>query len=152
MSAAMQRGGGRPNDMAAAHKRLAELLALVPSGRLVTHKVLSTALGIDMRHTAALLLQLGDEERSRLPWHRAVADGGAIGRHLWREEQMARLRAEGVPVAPAGIAQEMAARAIASFDDIKPLPAPAQAAGGAPPAPAPSRSRGMKGRPQSSLG
>lgn len=146
----MHRGGVRPGDMTAARKRLVELLALVPAGRMVGHKVLSKALNIDMRHVAALLLQLDDDERLRVPWHRAVADGGAIGRHPWREEQMARLRAEGVPVAPAGIAQEMAARAITSFDDIQPWPvSPAAASAGE--AAKPSRSRGMKSHPQSSL-
>ena len=133
-------------QLAQAKKRMLELMARIPRGRLATHVQLSHALNIDRRQIAALLLQLDDAERAGVPWHRVVADGGAIGRHPHREVQMALLRADGVPVAPAGIAQELGERQIESFDGvIQPIEPP-------PPEQARSRARGTKASPQSTVG
>ena len=127
-------------------KRLIECLSRVPLGRVVCHDVLSRELGIDKRHVVGLLHALNAEERDAAPWHRAVADGGAIGRHAFRDEQMRRLREEGVPVAPVGIVRELAERRIACFSDIGP-PSVQTAV-----APAVSRARGSRGRPRSTVG
>ncbi len=133
-------------QLAQAKRRMLELIGRIPAGRLATHVQLSVALNIDRRHVAALLLQLDDGERAGAPWHRVVADGGAIGRHPHREAQMALLRAEGVPVAPAGIAQQLAERRIESFDDVIEAMSPAPAERPA------ARTRGMKGAPKTTVG
>lgn len=131
-----------PHD---ARERLVRLLERVPYGRVVGHSVLARELDLSVRHVMGLLSELNPEERLRVPWHRAVADGGAIGRHAFRDEQMAKLRAEGIAVAPAGIVQGVAERRIGSFTDVIPI----EAASSSGP---PSRSRGMKGLPRSTIG
>lgn len=127
------------------HGRLLDLLGRIPHGRVVGHSLLAHELDIAVRHVMALVLQLEPAERDRVPWHRVVADGGAIGRHPHRDAQIAKLREEGVLVAPVGIVQGLAERRISSFDDVVALPAsdtPTR----------PSRSRGMKGAPGSTIG
>jgi methylated-DNA-protein-cysteine methyltransferase related protein len=125
--------------------KLLDCLARVPAGRVVCHRLLSHTLGIDRRHVVELLRSLDDAERARVPWHRAVADGGAIGRHPRREEQMRLLRAEGIPVAPVGIVHELAERRLASLSEPASSRSPPVAASS-------SRARGLKDRPRSSLG
>jgi alkylated DNA nucleotide flippase Atl1 len=129
-------------------RELPALLARVPAGRLVTHGVLGRHFGVDPRHIVNLVTGLDDTERGTLPWWRIVADGGAIGRHAQREPQIAALRAEGVPVAPAGIAQDLAARIVTD------LTASSQArstAATAATTAAPARSRGMKSHPTTTV-
>ena len=76
-----------------------------------------------------------------LPWHRVTADGGAVGRHARREEQIRRLQAEGIAVSQGGFVQDFAR--IAILDLSVPMPTPvAQTAGPL------SRSRGMKDGPR----
>ena len=131
-----------PTDL---HNRLLQLLARVPHGRVVGHSLLAQELDIAVRNVMALVLQLEPAERDRIPWHRVVADGGAIGRHPHRDAQIAKLREEGVLVAPVGIVQGLAERRISDFDDVVAPPAsdtPTR----------PSRSRGMKGAPRSTIG
>ncbi len=120
---------------------LLALLEKIPAGRLATHGQIAAELRMMRPHVAALLQDLNDDERTSVPWHRVVADGGAIGRHKHRDAQMARLRAEGIAVAPAGIVDELSRRRIADFS------APGAAIERGPATAAPSRSRGMKGRP-----
>jgi alkylated DNA nucleotide flippase Atl1 len=128
-------------------RELPALLARVPAGRLVTHGILGHHFGVDPRHIVNLVQGLDDAERAELPWWRIVADGGAIGRHARRDEQISLLKAEGVPVAPAGIAQELPSRLV---HDLKAAPAkPASATVVA--SPAPSRSRGMKSHPATTV-
>lgn len=124
---------------------LLRLLARVPHGRVAGHSLLARELDLSVRHVMGLLLDLDPAERSAVPWHRAVADGGAIGRHPHRDAQMEKLRAEGILVAPAGIVQGLAERRIASFTDVVALMAPAVSG-------PPARSRGMKGLPRSTIG
>ena len=119
----------------------------IPAGRVSTHGDIGRRLAIAPRLVASILSMLGDSERETVPWWRVVADGGAIGRHRWRDAQIARLRAEGIPVAPAGIVRELAERRVrslgASKPPARPKPAPAPEA-----APTPrSRARGMKSHP-----
>lgn len=117
---------------------LTAILTRIPAGRLVTHAALAERWNVPPRLVAQLVMGLGDAERRDLPWHRIVASGGAIGRHPWRHEQMARLLAEGVPVAPAGIVHQLAERAVRDLDH--PASSPAPKALDTPP----NRSRGMK--------
>lgn len=126
--------------------RLLQAIDRIPAGRVVGIGTLAAAVGVDRRLAKSLLQQLTPEQRALHPWHRVVEDGGAIGRHPWREYQIDRLRAEGIPVAPAGIVQELAERRIVDLDNPPPaLPPPSG------PVTGPSRARGMKGRPASSV-
>lgn len=123
------------------------IVAKIPAGRLATHGAIGRHLAVVPRHVSYVLAMLDDLERETVPWWRVVADGGAIGRHRRRDDQMQRLKREGCAVAPAGIVQDFAARVVT--DVTAPGAAimePAQTAGGKP-----SRSRGMNGRPGSSI-
>jgi methylated-DNA-protein-cysteine methyltransferase-like protein len=122
--------------------RLAAALAKVPAGRVVTIDVLARHLAINRPETLGLVAAQRELAAGALPWHRVVAEGGAIGRHRHRDRHMARLRAEGVPVSPAGIVDGLADRAVKDLSQ----PAPGQHAPATPSAP-PGRSRGMKSHP-----
>ena len=133
-----------------AHARVkAEVLALtahIPAGRIATHAQFSVKLKVMARHITTVFATLDDGDRAHVPWWRVVADGGAIGRHPHRDEQMRRLRAEGMLVSPAGIVQDVASVRVADLAIPKPG-APKQAP---PPAPR-ARSRGLKDKPTSSV-
>ncbi len=133
------------------HARIkAEVLALaahVPAGRVATHAQFSIKLKVISRQIATIFAGLDDAERARVPWWRIVADGGAIGRHPHRDEQMQRLRDEGLLVSPAGIVQELAARRVTELS----MPRPGQPKAPPPPPPSRSRARGMKDKPTSSI-
>lgn len=122
--------------------RLAAALAHVPAGRLVTIDVLARHLGINRPETQGLVAAQRDAAEGTLPWHRVVAEGGAIGRHRHGDLQMARLRAEGIPVSPAGIVEGLAERAVQDLTRQAPSPPPP-----ASPSSSPGRSRGMKSHP-----
>lgn len=115
-----------------------KVLMRVPAGRVVTHATLGDRWNVPPRYIAQVIAALSDKERQGVPWHRVVAPGGAIGRHALRDEQIARLEAEGVPVAPVGIVHELGERAIQDLDNPGPALAPRAGSG------APGRSRGMK--------
>jgi methylated-DNA-protein-cysteine methyltransferase-like protein len=90
-----------------AKPKLLTLLRCVPSGRVTTHDILADEIGIPPPVVHAMLTRLTEDERDLVPWHRVVANGGAIGRGPHRDQQFARLVREGVPVSPAGIVQDM---------------------------------------------
>lgn len=131
-------------------QRLREALDAIPPGRVAGVSDLARHLGCMTPLVSRLLAELRDKEPSA-PWHRAVADGGAIGRHAWRSEQMALLRAEGVPVSPAGIVQDFANRRVADFEAQSGTRQPAVAMPGAGDA-TPSRARGRMSQPISTVG
>ncbi len=115
----------------------------IPAGRVATFAAIGRELKISPRLVATTLATLTAGERATVPWHRVVADGGAIGRHKFRDAQIERLVAEGIAVSPAGIVDGFAERlmsAAGSHATVAAQPAPS---------PAGSRSRGMKGRPSS---
>lgn len=121
-----------------------ELLAIIgriPRGRVATHRLIAADLKVTIPQVVHMLAALDDGERRQLPWHRVVAEGGAIGRHKWRDAQIAALRAEGVPVSPAGIVDELASRRLTSLE------APASPIEPSIPEVPRGRSRGMKDRP-----
>lgn len=120
------------------------LIAAVPSGRVVTCDYLAKRLSVIPTVITTLIGGLTDDERDRVPWHRVVAKGGAIGRGPHRDAHFARLVREGVPVSPAGIVQDMARVAVTEILDAAKLHAQKDAEPVAPPL---SRSRGMKDRP-----
>ncbi len=127
-------------------KRLVDLVKQIPAGHVTTLGILAQAMRLPPRRIAHLLSLLDGDARAGLPWWRVVADGGAIGRHPHRAEQIERLRADGVPVAPVGIVRELVERRWAVFGET----ARAGAAQGQPvePVPAPrSRARATKNHP-----
>lgn len=138
--------------------RLAAALGAVPPGRVVGYGTLAAHLDCAPPLVVRMITALAPVERESLPWHRVVADGGAIGRHRWREEQIARLAMEGVVVSPAGIVQDVARFRIAEVGVAlerggQPLQLPGEpavppASGGAPL----SRARGRLARPSSTVG
>lgn len=135
-----------PTQSARLQQDLARLLERIPPGWVAAIGDVSRHLRAYQPHVVQLLAELGDAGDTEIPWWRVVADGGAIGRHARREVQMARLRAEGVPLSAAGIVQDMTARRVA---DLSRPPAEIPREGLQPSAAAaPSRSRGMKRHPQ----
>jgi methylated-DNA-protein-cysteine methyltransferase related protein len=130
----------------------ADVLAIasrIPSGRVATHKQIGTHLKVMPRHVAYILATLDDLERETVPWWRVVADGGAVGRHLRRDEQMQRLRADGVVLSPVGIVQDLAERWITDVTAL--MAGTVKAISVVPEDAKPSRSRGMRGKPTSSV-
>ena len=123
------------------------IVARIPAGRLSTPGDIGRHLAIAPRHVATILSTLTDTERATLPWWRVVADGGAIGRHRFRDVQMQKLKAEGVPVAPVGIVGELQARRVLDLAIVQPVaPAVADATIAVEPSPR-SRARGIKSHP-----
>jgi methylated-DNA-protein-cysteine methyltransferase-like protein len=131
---------------AGAKAAILDLAQHIPAGRIATYAQFSLKLKVMVPQVAAVFAALSDVERARIPWWRIVADGGAIGRHPHRDEQMQRLRDEGLLVSPAGIVQDMAAVRVADLSPPRPgTPAPHAAP------PPRARSRGMKDKPTSSV-
>ena len=121
------------------------LVRAIPAGRVMTFESLAALAGVPSARVAHILLSLNIEEREMVPWHRAVAKGGAIGRGPHRDGQFAKLMREGVLVSPAGVVQDLARVAV---HDPRTLPKqPEDASDPAEPKPL-SRSRGMKDRPE----
>lgn len=120
---------------------LRRLTLAIPLGRLITFGTLSAHLKTSPRHIATLMETLAGTAPDSFPWHRIVADGGAVGRHARREEQIRRLQADGVAVSQGGFVQDFTRVVI--LDIAVPMPAPVAA-----PAGPLSRSRGIKDRPQ----
>lgn len=92
----------------------AEVLAIVrgiPAGRVCTYADIGRHLEVMPRHVAYILATLTDEERDDVPWHRVVAESGALNRtkNGRGEEQRALLVAEGVVVTEAGSVVDLAA-------------------------------------------
>jgi len=75
-------------------KRMLDVVASIPSGRVATYgDVAARAGGRSPRFAGFVLANLADEDT---PWHRVLRSDGTPAPHLV-EEQLARLRAEGVP-------------------------------------------------------
>jgi alkylated DNA nucleotide flippase Atl1 len=124
------------------------VVARVPVGRVTTHGDLGRFLDVPAQHVVMILAALDDREREMIPWWRAVADGGAVGRYARRDDQIARLRNDGITLSPVGIVQDLADRRVKDLASPPPaIAVSADAIGAA----KPSRSRGMYGKPSSSL-
>ncbi len=83
----------------------------VPRGRVCTFAAIGRHLDVMARHVAYILATLTDDERPGVPWHRVVAESGAINRtrHGRGDEQRASLEAEGVAVSAKGEVSDLAA-------------------------------------------
>ena len=78
-----------------------ELTAQVPYGRVTTFHAIGAHIAVAPRHVAFLLVKLSEEEKSRLPWYRVVADGGLVPSSKTEQRQL--LAAEGAKFAQARI-------------------------------------------------
>jgi alkylated DNA nucleotide flippase Atl1 len=131
---------------------LRDLIVRIPPGKVVSQKDLGRRFGVPEQVIVTAILALDADARDRVAWWRVVADGGAVGRHPLREEQLARLQRDGVLLSGVGIVQELADRKLTDLVALASLPV--RRADEAPPPPrppAPSRARGMKGRPTSTV-
>ncbi len=75
------------------------VVARVPRGKVTTYGAVAEIAGWPRRARLVGRVLSGLPQRSRLPWHRVVAAGGRIAfppGSAAREEQVARLRREGV--------------------------------------------------------
>jgi methylated-DNA-protein-cysteine methyltransferase-like protein len=130
------------------------IVAALPPGRLASAADVGRQIDVPARHVAYILTTLHEDERAMTPWWRVVADGGAIGRHKRREDQIAGLRRDGVTVSAAGVVADFAARRVTVFEaapsgvtrrpDATNEPGKGSSA-------APRRARGSKGAPKSSV-
>lgn len=73
-------------------ERVRDLLAGVPSGRVVTYGDLAAAAGLTSPRVVGTILR---QDSADLPWHRVVRADGRCAPQV-AAEQHARLRAEGV--------------------------------------------------------
>ena len=73
-------------------ERVRALVAAVPPGRVVTYGDIASAAGLSSPRIVAWIMRTDSAD---LPWHRVIRAGGRPAPHL-AEEQLARLRAEGV--------------------------------------------------------
>lgn len=93
-----------------------DILAVVraiPAGRLTTVDAISQFLDVPSRHVHYLLARRYDPDREMSPWHRVIANRGAIGRVLYDargRSQAELLAAEGIEVGYRGKVAEFAAR------------------------------------------
>lgn len=77
------------------HERVREVVASIPSGRVATYGDVATAAAAPSPRLVGRVLA---EDGQDLPWHRVLRADGTPAPQL-RGEQLARLRAEGVPTA-----------------------------------------------------
>ena len=82
----------------------------VPRGRVCTYAAIGRHPDVMARHVAYILATLTDAERPGVPWHRVVAESGALNRiaHGRGAEQRAALEAEGGAVTPKGVVADLA--------------------------------------------
>lgn len=74
------------------HERTREVIASVPAGHVATYGDIARIAGLSTPRTVGWILR---EDGFDLPWHRILRADGTPAPHL-REEQLARLRTEGV--------------------------------------------------------
>lgn len=87
----------------APRERILLAVAAIPEGRVATYGEVASAAGLPGRARMVGRVLRDLPPGSRIPWHRVVAAGGRIavrdaGAAGGTREQLARLRAEGVPL------------------------------------------------------
>lgn len=74
------------------YERVREIIAAVPAGHVATYGDVAALAGLPNPRMVGSVLR---EDGGDLPWHRIIRADGSPAPHL-REEQLARLREEGV--------------------------------------------------------
>jgi methylated-DNA-protein-cysteine methyltransferase-like protein len=69
-----------------------DIIDAIPAGSVMTYGDVAEAAGLNSARIVGRILSTGDEP---VPWHRVVRSDGTVAAHL-QDEQLARLRAEGV--------------------------------------------------------
>jgi methylated-DNA-protein-cysteine methyltransferase related protein len=72
----------------------------IPAGHVSTYRSIGEHLDVMPRHIAYILTMLSMEEKDRIPWHRVLADGGAISAPKTSKalEQIEKLTIEGIQI------------------------------------------------------
>ena len=73
-------------------ERVRALVASIPPGRVATYGDIACAAGLSSPRIVAWIMRTDSHD---LPWHRVITASGRPAAHL-ADEQLARLRAEGV--------------------------------------------------------
>jgi methylated-DNA-protein-cysteine methyltransferase related protein len=73
-----------------------EITKHIPAGHVTTFAAIADYLNVVPHHVAYILSTLSHEEADEVPWHRVVADGGAIKAGSRGASQKERLEAEGL--------------------------------------------------------
>lgn len=74
-------------------ERVRALVAAIPPGRVATYGDIACAAGLSSPRIVGWIMRTDSAD---LPWHRVIRSTGRPAPHL-ASEQLARLRAEGVP-------------------------------------------------------
>jgi methylated-DNA-protein-cysteine methyltransferase related protein len=74
--------------------RVYDIIDAIPAGSVMTYGDVAEAAGLNSARIVGRILSHGDEP---VPWHRVVKADGTCAPHL-QDEQLSRLRAEGVPI------------------------------------------------------
>ncbi|MFZ2174638.1 MAG: MGMT family protein [Rhodococcus sp. (in: high G+C Gram-positive bacteria)] len=75
-------------------ERVRELVASIPSGRVVTYGDIAAAAGLSSARTVGWIMRTDSAD---LPWHRVLGASGRPAAHL-AHRQLATLELEGVPI------------------------------------------------------
>ena len=94
-------------------ERVRTLICAVPAGKVTTYGAVAEAAGLSTPRTVAWILRVDGAD---LPWFRVIRADGRPAPQV-RERQLARLRAEGVPIVDDRVQMR---RARHVFDDPAP--------------------------------
>ncbi len=74
------------------------IVQAIPAGKLVTFADIGGHLDVVPRHVAYILTMLTDAEKTQMPWHRVIGEGGVLGKPKFDADGVSQaelLRAEG---------------------------------------------------------
>jgi methylated-DNA-protein-cysteine methyltransferase related protein len=77
-------------------KEIIAIVEAVQTGNVTTYKAIGASLAVQPRHVAYILTTLNETESEQVPWQRVTGDGGKITAPKLYDEQLARLRSDGV--------------------------------------------------------
>lgn len=100
-----------------------EVIARIPTGRVTTYGTIGEELGVPARHVAYVLAV--DADVHALPWHRVVGAKGVVKQGSHHDEQVRRLRSEGVSVVGDRVTDFATRRIQVSLDEHDHLDPPA---------------------------
>lgn len=128
------------------------VIASVPHGKVTTLTAIAMCLGVMPRHVATIVAGLDAEDIDTVPWHRVVAEGGAVGRHQRRDAQIRLLRADGLAVSPVGIVGGLEAAMLTKLTKPRPGQRPVESGDASAAASDEAVDAGGDGRPSRSRG
>lgn len=86
-------------------ERVIALVRAIPEGKVATYGQIAACAGNPRGARGVVWILRSSSGKHKLPWHRVVAAGGRIALRAGegREEQILKLRAEGVPAGEEGV-------------------------------------------------